>query len=185
MTENKIALTYLNVRQSIAILLAKIIFLDLLLAGVVIIFYFALIQGERFIVGLAENIFLFLIIFSLVGFIKILITTYVVLQWLFEYYEITPEYVVHRHGIIFRKQEHYSLATIRGMEIKDSFLGQVFNFGTITFYDNYLNKRLDMQLIHNAKRYGKIFKQLQPRIELKEDQVWMPLKKEETISNVE
>lgn len=185
MAENKITLTYLNVRQSIAILLVKLVLLDLLLATVVITFYFSLVQGGKFVEGFAESVFLFLIIFIVIGIIKIIITTYVVLQWLFEYYEITPEYVIHRHGIIFRKQEHYNIETIRGMDIKDSLLGQLFNFATITLYDEYLNRRLDMQLIHNAKRYGKIFKELQPKIELKEDQVWVPLKKEESVSKAE
>lgn len=178
MGESKpITLTYLNIRQSISILIAKLVVIDLALAVVVIFLYYLLVNGNIFFKQLSSNAPLFLIIFSLVGFIKIALTIYTVLLWLNEYYEITPEHIVHRRGIIFKKRIMYKLANVRQIGVEDSFLGEMFNFGTITFYELRLNKYIDMYLIHNPRRYAKVLKQMKPDLELKEDHVWLPFLK--------
>lgn len=179
--DKHITLTYLNIRESIAILLTKIVLIDVLLAGAVIGFYFALVQGDQYVGGLSQNTPLFLSVFGLLGAFKIIVTSYVVLEWLNEYYEITPEYISHKYGIIFKKQEHYRIDTVRRIEVHDSFLGEVFNFGTIVLYDVRLNKYLDMYLIHNPRRYAKVIKEIKPTIEVKEDHVWLPMQKDEDI----
>lgn len=183
--QKQITLTYLNIRQSIAILLTKLVFVDLIFAVIITVFYFALVQGGSVTELAASNVFVFLSAFGSAGTLKILISIYVVLQWLNEYYEITPEYIVHKHGIIFKKQEHYRLDHIRAMDVKDIFIGELFNFATITLFDIRLNKYLDMYLIHNARRYAKLLKQLRPHIEMREDHVWNPFHPEEEISPTE
>ena len=179
MSENKITLTYLNIRQSIAILIAKLTTIDIVLAIIVIGFYFLIVRSNSLIadVNLASNIFLGF--FILVGLFKIVLGCYVVLLWLNEYYEITPEHVVYKKGLIFKTQEQYQIDHIRRIDVQDSFIGELFNFATITIYDIRLNKYLDMYLIHNARRYAKIFQQLRPNIEIKEDHVWLPFIKHE------
>lgn len=174
MKGNKITFTYLNIRQSIVILLAKLIVTDFMLAGLVIGFYLVLVRGGNMLGTMLANTELFLLIFGLIGFAKILLTVYIVLLWLNEYYEITPESVVHRTGIIFSESELYDLDFVRAMEIRDSFLGEIFNFATITLYDLRMNKYLDMYLIHNPQRYAKVLKELRPTIEIKEGKVRLP-----------
>lgn len=176
-----ITLTYLNIRQSISILLFKLVFIDLLLAALVFLYYFFLVQGEQFIRGISLDVPFFIIVFSIAGFCKILLSCYVVLEWLHEYYEITPEYILHKHGIVFRKTEHYRFNHVRAMKIHYSFLGGLFNFATISLYDIRLNKYLDMYLIHNARRYAKIIRELRPQIEMKQDQTWVPNNTDEDV----
>jgi len=168
---DKITLTYLNVRQSIAILLTKLVLADLMLGLLIIGFYFIFVQTGEFIRFAADNMLIFLTIFGIMGACKIFLSIYVILEWLNEYYEITPEHIVHRKGIIFRKRETYNLEKIRTIDVQDSFLGELFNFATITFYDIRLEKYLDMYLIHNPKRYEKILKSIKPDLESKEDHV--------------
>lgn len=182
--EKRLTVTYLNIRQSIAILISKLVLIDLILAVIIISFYFLLVEGDQYIAGLSGNAVIFLVAFSLAGISKTFLTAYVVLKWLNEYYEVTPEYIVYKHGLIFKKQEHYRLDHVRRMEIQDSFLGEMFNFGTITLFDIRFNKYLDLYLIHNARRYAKVLKQLLPDLEIKEDHVWNPLVKGEEISPV-
>lgn len=175
MTEqHKITLTHLNIRQSIAILLTKLIILDLLLTFIVIIMYFLLIQGGALIRLPFDNSLVFLVAFLLIGIVKIMLSVYIVLQWLNEYYEITPDSVIHKKGIIFRKLEQYRLDKVRAMSVQDTFMGELFNFATITLYDLRLNKYLDMYLIHNPDRYAKILQTLRPGLELKKDRVRLP-----------
>jgi len=181
----KITLTYLNIRQSIVILIAKLILIDVILAAVVVGFYFLVVQNMLIVgeINMAANIFL--AFFGLSGIFKIVMCVFVVLQWLNEYYEMTPEYVVHKTGIIFKKQEQYRIDHIRRINVEDTFLGELLNFATITVFDIRLNKYMDMYLIHNARRYAKIFQQLRPDIEMKEDHVWLPFKKHEEMGGEE
>lgn len=176
MTDSKITLTYVNIRQSIAILLSKLILTDLILAVIVVGFYYVLVQGEKFNLPFSTDTLAFFIMFAVIGIIKIFTSIYVVLKWLNEYYEITPEFIVHKQGIIFKKSDHYKIELLRRVSVQDSFLGQLLNFATITLFDIRLNKYLDMYLVHNPNRYAKILKQLKPEIELIEDRVWMPFK---------
>lgn len=183
--EKHITLTYLNIRQSIAILLAKLVLIDFIFAAIIIGFYFVITSGTQIFGQDQTNPFLFLVSFGIIEIIKIFITCYIILQWLNEYYEITPKYIIHKHGIIFKKQEHYRLDHVRSMDVQDVFIGELFNFATITLFDIRLKKYLDMYLIHNARRYAKVLKQLLPDIEMKEDHVWIPLKEDEEISPTE
>lgn len=174
MADHKITLTYLNVRQSIAILLIKLVVTDILFAVIIIGFYFILVQLDIFSQFAITSAFIFLTAFAIVGIIKILTSIYIILLWLYEYYEITPDHIIHKRGIFARKTEMYRLDKLRIMEIHDSFLGELFNFATITFYDLRLQKYLDLYLIHNPKRYSHILRTLRPRLELKSDHIQLP-----------
>lgn len=184
--EKHLTLTYLNIRQSIAILISKLVLIDFILAGIIISFYYFLVLSDQYTTsGLSRNVIIFLIAFGIVGVFKTILTAYVVLRWLNEYYEITPEYIVHKHGLIFKKQEQYRIDHIRRIIVQDSFLGGLLNYGTITLYDLRLNKTLDLYLIHNARRYAKVLKALLPELEMKEDKVWIPFREEEELAPTE
>ncbi len=179
---HEITLTYLNIRQSISILISKLIFIDLIATLIVVGFYFSLAQGEQFLNNISLHTQFFISSLFVIGILKVLAGCYVVLKWLNEYYEITPEYIAHKKGIVFRKQENYRLDLVRNISVADSFLGEILNFGTITLYDIRLNKYLDMYLIHNPRRYAKVLKQLLPDLEVKEDRVWIPALKRKEVS---
>lgn len=174
MADHKITLTYLNIRQSITILLTKLVVIDITLAFIVIGFYFILVQGGSFTQFALTNKWLFLIVFTTIGIIKIFISIYIVLLWLNEYYEITPEHIVHKKGVIFKKTEMYRLDKVRVMDVQDSFFGELFNFATITLYDIRLAKYLDLYLIHNPRRYTHILREIHPGLEVKTDRVNLP-----------
>lgn len=186
MYDQKITLTHLNVRQSIVILLTKLIVNDLLLAVTVIGFYLVITQGEQYYRAIITSTTLFLWIFILIGLLKISISIYIVLQWLNEYYEITPEAVIHKRGIINRKSEKYGLDKVRRISVHDTFLGEICNFATLTLYDVRLNKSLDMYLIHNPDRYAKILQILRPRLETQSDRKRLPfMPKRQELAEVE
>jgi uncharacterized membrane protein YdbT with pleckstrin-like domain len=156
-----ISLTNLNIRESISILIAKIIILDLFLV-IVLLYIFISGKGQGFIVGF-NNITTGIIIIGIVVYLKIVCTFYIILQWLNEYYEISSGYILHNHGIIFRKVEHYRLSQFSTIKVGGSFFGMIFNFASITLSDTKFNKKLDMCFIHNARRYARILKELNPR----------------------
>lgn len=166
-----ITLTNLNIRQSISILLMKLVFIDFIAAVIVIAVYFGVVTGGNWLNYNYANTGVFLSFFIGIGLLKLIVDILAVLQWLNEYYEITPEYIIHKTGIIFRKTEKYRIENVRMMDVVDSFFGELLNFGTITLFDIRLEKYLDMYMIHNPRRYARVLKQLRPAIEAKEDSI--------------
>ncbi len=175
--EHAIYLTHLNIRQSISILLAKLILIDVLGASLIIVAYFALIQGHALLGFDLTNIPSFLIIFGILGTLKVLTTSFIVLQWLNEYYEITPEAIIHKSGIVFKKEERYNMDNVRAISVSQNLLGELLNYGSITVYDNYMREYLTFYLIHNPVRYIHVLQALKPNIEIKKEETILPLVK--------
>lgn len=171
MAEKGITLTHLNIRQSISILLGKLIFLDIVAAILVIAVYFGVVTGGDFLNFSYQNTYLFLGLLILIGIIKLILDSYAILEWLNEYYEITPEYIISKKGIIIRHEERHRIDNIRDLDISRSLLGNLFNFGTITIFDDRMHKDLDMNYIHNPLRYVEVLKRVNPNIEKKEDKL--------------
>ena len=177
MEGSNIVITHINIRQSITVMLARLIFLDLITTSLVIGIYAFLVYFEQWADISSYRTFLFLFTFGIFGVIKIFLNILVVLKWLNEYYEITPEYIYQKSGIFFRKTHQYRIEQIRRIEVKRSLLGQLFNFATIVLFDTRLNKSMELYLIHNPNRYAAVLKQLKPTIETELDQTTVPFLK--------
>ena len=161
-SDKKITVTNINIRQSIFILLFKLVLLDVI-SLVMVVAFFSLVSAPFFH---GVNDFILStngIYFSLLVIIKIGITFYVVLEWLNEYYEIHPDSVIHRSGIIWRKESRYPLRQIRLIKMEQGIFGRIFNYGTIDPYDWDLSKYASMYMIHNPIKYLKILENLAPR----------------------
>lgn len=169
-----ITLTSLNIRQSIVILLAKLVLIDVTFAVIILLLYSLILQGYQIFQINMNNLLVFACMLVIVGIFKIATSVFIVLLWLNEYYEITNENIVHKKGIFFKKSEAYDLEKIRVLDVQDSFLGEMFNFATITLYDIRLEKLLNLYLIHNPLRYAKVLKSLVPHLEIKEDRIRIP-----------
>src|SRR3989338_11028520 len=142
--DKELHLTYLNIRHSISVLLSKIVLVDFLAGLFHVLLYFSLIRGEHMINYDFTNTPVSLVVYGVLIIFQVVVTSYIVLQWLNEYYEITPDEIVHKNGIIFKKIEKYRFDNIRAMLISENFIGELLNFGTITLYDIRMQKYLDM-----------------------------------------
>lgn len=154
-----ITVTHINIRESITILLLKLITLDLITALFTIAFFTLVSFSPTASISekiLSYNVFFFLIL----GFLKISLGIYIVLLWLNEYYEITPTAIIHKRGIIYRHTQRYELEYVRTIKLYQGLLGKILNFGTIELHDIRRNKRVEMYLIHNPHRYVRILEQL-------------------------
>ncbi len=175
MDEQKIVLTHLNIRQSIAVLLIKLVVKDFVLFLLVLGIYWITYLTRSYLGIYLEETILLLILFGVVEITKISLSIYIVLQWLNEYYEITQEYIYHKKGLIFRKIDQFRIDHIRRINVKDSFFGELFNYATISLIGLRLNTLLDLNLIHNPARYIRVLKELNPEIEIERDKVRLPL----------
>lgn len=80
----------------------------------------------------------------------------IVLKWKSEYAEISQEGVVKHSGILNRKEQTYACNFVEGAKLDQSFLGVLFNYGTIELYDPAQKEQVYLSNIASPKKYSKI-----------------------------
>lgn len=158
----------INIRQSIAILLAKLIFLELIASITFLIFHPVLFSSQL------SNVAPFIDLYSsrlfiLAVLIKMIFTIYIVLAWLNEYYEVTPKLVRHKKGILFVHKEQLALEDIQSISLHQGLIGKIFNFGTLSLFDWKWRKHEYLYDIHNPTKYMEIIEDLLPGIDEERD----------------
>lgn len=84
----------------------------------------------------------------------------IIINWLEEYYEITPDEVIHKRGLFFKKEERYPLEHIRSIGLSQGILGRIFNYGTLTLHNWLKDRYIYLYLIHSPTKYHQILQSL-------------------------
>ncbi|MBP6979886.1 PH domain-containing protein [Candidatus Curtissbacteria bacterium] len=153
---------HINIRQSISIILLKLVLLELLSASGFLFLYFSF-SNELVVqsmMGLFENFFGW--VFLLLVFAKIYITIYIILDWLNMYYEINGEYIYTRKGVIWTTEQKFAIANFGDVTLEQNLMGRIFNFGNIKIFDTQLKKDFLMYLVHNPNKYYEILSSISP-----------------------
>lgn len=157
-----IHVSHVTIRQSISFLLLRLVVLEVVaILGLVLslVFFFnPEIQDRLGDMILFVNIPYF--VFTVL--LKTFIMLFVIVQWLNEYYEINPKYVVHKRGYFFKKEERYTLAHLGKVRIEQSILGKFFNYGNVRIFNWALEKEVTLYLIHNPMKAVRILQELLP-----------------------
>ena len=144
-------------------MLLKLVILDLFAVFLILVFFTSLsasvISSDIKLKLISYNLPVFLIL----GFIKIVITLFVVLQWLNEYYEVWPNSIIHKKGIIWKKEEKHTFGHIRLIKIEQGIWGRLLTYGTLSLYDYSLRRYASLYLIHNPIKYFHILDDLLPK----------------------
>lgn len=157
--KKEIVVNHINIRQSISILLFKIIMLDFIGAAFTSL-YFSLVTFTPSTSIVSSLISFNVLYFVLLGLAKLFFTIYIILSWFNEYYEVTPNVVIHKKGFFKRDEEELRLSIVRALKLYQGFGGRIFNFGSIELFDERRNKRMELYLIHNPHRYINIIEKL-------------------------
>lgn len=161
----QICMSHVNVRLSVSFLVIKLVVTDMITAIVMVVAY-SFLGPSGFIgksIAISADYILILLVF--LTFMETILTVYVVMEWLSEYYEISPYTVSHRRGVIFKKQDRYSIQNIKQVRIIQGVMGRVFNYGTIVLFDWRLAKTAEMYAVHNPMRYVRILEELLPNVD--------------------
>jgi len=160
--EKEIIVTHITVRQSITLLLFKLIIIELLAAGALILFHTTLFTTD-IESQLPSGISLFNIpVFLTLVVIKTFITFFVIFQWLEESYEITPKEIIHNRGFFFKHVERHSFNHLVSLRVYQGIFGKLFNYGTLTLFNWAKNREVSLYLIHNPMKYMHILERLLP-----------------------
>lgn len=162
-TIDKIYVSHINIRQSISLLLTKILVIETVAALVVIIFH-SLLFSFVLPSGTIHLITIFgMPIFVVLVTIKMLLSLYIIIDWLNEYYEVSAHFIMHRRGVLYKHEEKYAIDQVAFIEINQGMLGRLCNYGSIRLLNMRRYEYLDMYLIHNPFRYAAIIKELNPK----------------------
>lgn len=160
--EKDIIVTHITVRQSITLLLFKLIIIEFLAAGALILFHTTLFTTD-IESQLPSGISLFNIpVFLTLVVIKTFITFFVIFQWLEESYEITPKEIIHNRGFFFKHVERHSFNHLVSLRVYQGIFGKLFNYGTLTLFNWAKNREVSLYLIHNPMKYMHILERLLP-----------------------
>ena len=161
----KLEITHITVRQSISVLIIKLTVLDIFAAGFVVIFFSITFSSYAYQNAISGLVSYNLAYFSSLVTVKIFITLFIILQWLNEYYEIHPNKILHKKGIIWKKEKQYSFTELQSLDMDQGLIGRILNYGTISLYDYRERKYADLYLIHNTKKYYRILEKLLPKLD--------------------
>lgn len=168
-SKNVLEVTHVNIRTSIVFVVLKLIVLDILATFFALGFFWIISSGnltDQTNSFLISNSYFYFLILAIV---KLIFTLYVIIQWLNEYYEITPNQIIYRRGIVWRKVDVYDYAHIRSIGIQQSFFGRILNYGSLSIFDRGVYKYYFLNFIHNPHRYFKMLQSLCPDADIEKE----------------
>ncbi len=157
---SSITISHLNIRQSISLLVARLLSLE----GITVV-----ITGIVFGVAILNNWFIYtyipvLLLLSILGLhlFQLVLVIHIIMKWLTNYYELYPTYLEIHSGTFEKKTARFYYKNIALFDLHQSVTGEMFNFGTLHLYDMNLMKDIYISSIHNPHRYYEILKDLLP-----------------------
>lgn len=105
------------------------------------------------------GIFEFLILFITTGF---LLSAYLYFWWLKNRYTIDWNKIIHNFGVFWTRQKVLRFPSLDKMRLKQSFLGKIFNYGTIMFLSSETNEKMTLEKIPNPRYYLNLLRQTMP-----------------------
>lgn len=166
-----ISVTHLNIRESIAFMVLKLIFLEVVFDILIVILNVTIFSARDRGLELSTDGILDTSLFFILVFIKILLMVYIILNWINDYYEITPHVIIHRSGIIFRKESRHVLKQVGKIGLNQNLLGRILNYGTIYLFDTELKEYTSFYLVHNPEKYVKVLADLCPDVDVEKSTI--------------
>lgn len=151
--------THVTIRESIFFLLLRLVITEVITLALFIMLQYFFVETT---IGQASpqfNLPIFIIIFTL----KMFIVFWVLLEWVNNYYEITPKEIIHKRGFLFKSEERDTLDHLGTLAIKQGMLGRIFNYGTIELHNWMHSRTVMLYLIHNPMKYHHVLQSLLPK----------------------
>lgn len=162
----QIYVTSITIHQSIFFLLLKLLAVETIAAIGIIAFHWFILSTHIF-TSTPSSLQIFTIPFFItLVILKIFIMGYIIIEWLEEYYEISPREVIHRRGVLFKKEQRFTLKHLGKVTVEQNTLGRLFHYGSLTLYDWVTEKNIELYLIHNPLKYHRILQDIAPEADL-------------------
>lgn len=146
----------ITVRQSVVFLALRLVLLQILLSSLYLLVRFPF---SLFNVSLSFKMIYFSLdmwFFIVIMSTEVYLTLEIVIRWLTEFYEVRNGEIVYRSGVLSHREKIYALKNIESITFFQDFWGRIFNYGTITLFNPFLNQRIHLDAIGNPSKYVKI-----------------------------
>ncbi|MBI4185538.1 PH domain-containing protein [Candidatus Berkelbacteria bacterium] len=104
-------------------------------------------------------------IMALAALVNLIGTSWLVANWLSEFYEIRPDEVSHVYGLFGRQRHIFNCRDVREVKVTQSTLGRFLRYGTIELISPALEEPVRLAGIANPNRHLKVLTQLLPGLE--------------------
>ena len=98
----------------------------------------------------------YVFVFFVLLFINVTMAVFIVSKWQSEFTEVTTSGIMKYSGILYKKVDKYACNFVEVVTIAQSFLGMVFNYGTLELYDPSLKEKIYLLNISGPKKHSKL-----------------------------
>lgn len=102
----------------------------------------------------------YILLFTILLILNLLAAVLIVLRWYFAYSEVTQDSITLHSGILYKKEQKYICSFIETITMHQSFLGMIFNYGTLELTDTPLKEKIYLMNITNPKKYNELIKKI-------------------------
>lgn len=156
-------LNKITLRESMALIAMRLIIADIIF-GVSFALAVGLISFLGRYLGITDAFSLYIIAFIVLVVFNVVIISFIVARWHFEYAEVTKDGVVKHSGIVFsKKKEKYECNFVEAITFEQSFFGKLFNYGTIELYDPALKEKIYLLNVPNPKINSELVEKILPK----------------------
>lgn len=166
MSESNIPYNY-PLRESTAVIIMRILGLQAVvgLSGILLVGLLVfLIEGAEAVRQLPTYLLAIMIILQLVN---ALFLTLIILNWSSTVYRITPNEIAIQSGIYNIRRSVYRTERIESVNVEQSFLGKLFNYGTIKFYNPVLKEDVNLANVPDPNVYSEVIKRTESKEEIR------------------
>jgi len=82
------------------------------------------------------------------------------LQWAYKTFELRTTELIFQKGIFYKNRTIHSLVNIQSVESEQSFLGIIFNYGSIKLYNPLLRQEIHMRYIPDPEKYAQALRNI-------------------------
>jgi uncharacterized membrane protein YdbT with pleckstrin-like domain len=154
------------IRKSIVLFILRIMLLELIFELIYLTWrtltHFMPLPVETVLTLNAISIIVFIV---LVTIIQNIFLIYIALIWVNDYYEIRQREIAHISGIFSKTEKAYPFHDIQSITVHQSFLGRIFNYGSIHLYIPILGHDLNFTEVPSPAKIVEKIKSANPKIE--------------------
>jgi membrane protein YdbS with pleckstrin-like domain len=146
------------VRKSIIVFFARFITLHVihLIFLLVIYAFFVLVSGS----ALMEDLLLMLFIFICTSSVVVMLSVYIYARWKAHFYTVFPHAIVEKKGVFHKIEKSFACNRIESVSLRESFLGRMCNFGSVSLYDALLEKNIYLTNVDSPEKISDTLKKI-------------------------
>jgi len=102
-------------------------------------------------------------LFLIMLIVSVVVAIFVILKWQSEYTILTPSGIMQYSGILQKKEQRYACSFVEAIKMEQSFIGSIFNFGTLALYDPEIKEDIYLENITDPKKSIDLIKKILSR----------------------